>query len=133
MDVRILFHPVSFALFSAGFCVAFAMSIDDKLFGSTRTNSVILAIVYLFSIALLYDPPMCSGSAMTLCQYVQTVVANIDLKLNPNAEDWAWAFSGILGTTVGLSGTRSKRWLKLAAASYAVFVILFFLSVQPKL
>jgi len=113
-----------------GFGLSFLMTIDDDLADSTREKTAFLSIVYFVGLVILYKPDICLlplGSST--CQAVIMARQNFANIAGTNVVSVLWLVSGVVGFTIGFSGTRSDFWRKVTVIFFAFFLVVLILKI----
>ena len=126
------FDPL-FLVLGAGLSVASVMTISKRLADSTRKKTGLMTFAYAILLIAFYSESACAWFSSTLsglvyisCQGVLTV--RQDLAYNWIGTDpvgFLSSLSGIVGFTIVTSGTKSVKWIFLAAILLGLFALAF--------
>jgi hypothetical protein len=122
-----------FWVLSAGFFVASVMTLSRRLADSTRRKTGLMAFLYGALLLVFYSQSSCAGLSGTLSGYVymscqKVITVRADLAYNwigTEPVGFLSSLSGIVGFTIASSGTKSGKWLLLAAILLGFFILAF--------
>jgi len=119
---------------SAGLSVALLMTVSKRLADSTRKRTGFLVFLYGMLLLVFYSESLCAWISSVLSRYIYISCQGVisvrhDLAYNwigTEAVGFLSSLSGIVGFTIAFSGTKSVKWLLLAAILLGFFVLAFF-------
>ena len=113
---------------SAAFTVSILMTLSSRLADTTRFRTFGFVALYGIGLGILYYGDFCTGIlGSDYCNRIlemrQDVVTNY-VGIDPISV--VSFLSGIVGFTIGASGTRSLRWKLLGGILFTLFLLSFF-------
>lgn len=109
------------------------MTLSKRLADSTRTKTGLMAFLYGALLLVFYSESSCTGLSGTLSEYVQMSCQKVSAVRADLAYNWIGtepvgflsSLSGIVGFTIVSSGTKSGKWMLLAAILLGFFILAF--------
>jgi len=126
--------PVFFSL-GVGLLLSVSMTLDERLFGSTRKRTLALTLAYLAGLIFLYNPYAClpenTAYRETICRLVIISRQNLANVIGVDMINAIWLATGVVSFTINFSGTESVRWKRFAKYLFVGFIIMLFLVILP--